>query len=67
MSMFGSPSWLRDSAHFYSMTILEDCQMRPLKRYGSNKGRSARKFRGQVSRTKVPNVSQGLMRGGWRL
>lgn len=40
--------------------------MRPLKRHGVHKGRSARKFRGQVRRTKAPNVS-GPMRGGWRL
>lgn len=65
--MFGFPSWLRDSAHFYSISVMEDFAMRPLKRFGSNKGKSARKFRGQVSRTKAPNISQGLMRGGWRL
>lgn len=37
------------------------------KRFGVNKGRSARKFRGQVGRTKAPNVSVQPMRGGWRL
>lgn len=41
--------------------------MRPLKRYGVSKGRSARRFRRQVGRSKAPNVVQGPMRGGWRL
>lgn len=41
--------------------------MRPLKRRGTSKGRSAGLFRRHTSRTKAPNVSQGLMRGGWRL
>lgn len=41
--------------------------MRPLKRHGVNKGRSARKFRHQVKRAKAPNVAMGPMRGGWRL
>lgn len=40
--------------------------MYPLKRKGVNKRRSARKFRGHMKRTKVPNVG-GLARGGWRL
>lgn len=65
--MFGSCSGLRESAHFYSITFMEGCQMRPLSRGYVNKGRSAGKFRGQMRRTKAPNVSQGLMRGGWRL
>lgn len=41
--------------------------MRPLKRVGVSKGRSARKFRNQVGRTKAPNVAMGSQRGGWRL
>lgn len=41
--------------------------MRPLKRFGVNKHRSARKFRHSVGRTKAPNVAGGPMRGGWRL
>lgn len=41
--------------------------MRPLKRFGTDKRASARKFRGQSSRTKAPNIEKGLMRGGWRL
>lgn len=32
-----------------------------------NKHRSARKFRHQIKHSKAPNVSQGPMRGGWRL
>lgn len=40
--------------------------MRPLRRGHVSKRRSARKFRGQISRTKAPNVL-GPMRGGWRL
>lgn len=40
--------------------------MRPLRRMGVNKARSARKFRSQVRRTKVPNVTM-VQRGGWRL
>lgn len=40
--------------------------MRPLKRSGVSKNRSARKFRSGVGRSKAPNVSMGPMRGGWR-
>mgnify|MGYP000048450873 FL=1 len=41
--------------------------MRPVKRMSVNKGRSASKFRKQVSRTKVANLRSNPMRGGWRL
>lgn len=41
--------------------------MRPLKRYGVNKGRSSGKFRKQASKSKLPNVIAAPMRGGWRL
>ena len=41
--------------------------MRPLRRKPVSKGRSARKFRGQASRTKAVNLRGGLMRGGIRL
>lgn len=41
--------------------------MRPVKRYRVNKGRDARKFRSQSSRTKVANLRSSPMRGGWRL
>lgn len=41
--------------------------MRPLKRFGVNKGKSARSFRGNTSRTKKANVHAGPMRGGIRL
>lgn len=40
--------------------------MRPLKRKPVNKRASARKFRGQMRRTKAPNMVMP-MRGGWRL
>lgn len=40
--------------------------MRPLKRFGVNKRKSARKFRRNVSKTKAANFS-GPMRGGIRL
>ena len=40
--------------------------MRPLKRGGVNKRRSAKKFRRNTTRTKQPNMS-GPNRGGWRL
>ena len=40
--------------------------MRPLKRGGVNKRRSARKFRKHTMRTKAANM-QGPNRGGWRL
>lgn len=41
--------------------------MRPSYRSGVNKGRSARKFRKNVSRTKGANIFPGPMRGGIRL
>lgn len=40
--------------------------MVPVKRYGVNKGRSARKFRSNTRRTKGANM-RNPMRGGWRL
>jgi len=40
--------------------------VRPVKRFGVSKGRSAGKFRRNVSRTNVRNVKMP-MRGGWRL
>jgi len=41
--------------------------MRPVARHGVNKGHSARKFRKNVGRTKMANLAQAPMRGGWRL
>lgn len=41
--------------------------MRPVKRYGVNKGRSARKFRHSAGRTKMANLHPGPMRGGIRM
>jgi hypothetical protein len=41
--------------------------MRPLRRGGVNKGRSAGKFRRNVSRTHPRNVRGAVMRGGIRL
>lgn len=41
--------------------------MRPVKRSGVNKYKSARKFRGNVSRTKGMNMRGAPMRGGIRL
>lgn len=40
--------------------------MRPVKRYGVNKRRSAKKFRRHAGRTKAANM-KGPMRGGIRL
>jgi len=41
--------------------------MRPVRRSGVNKSRSARRFRRDTTRTKSPNMSLTPMRGGWRL
>lgn len=41
--------------------------MRPSKRYGVNKRRSAKKFRKHSMQTKALNMHGGLARGGWRL
>ena len=41
--------------------------MRPLKRYGVDKRRSAGKFRKQIGRSRGENVIAAPMRGGWRL
>lgn len=41
--------------------------MRPVKRYGVSKSRSARSFRGNVGRTHHVNLRNAPMRGGWRL
>jgi uncharacterized Fe-S cluster-containing MiaB family protein len=38
-----------------------------MRRYSVNKGKSAKQFRKQVSRTKVANLRSNPMRGGWRL
>jgi hypothetical protein len=37
------------------------------KRFKVNKSRSARKFRRNVGKTKMANMSAMPMRGGWRL
>jgi len=41
--------------------------MRPSSRHSVNKGRSARKFRKNMSRTKGANMAMAPQRGGWRL
>lgn len=41
--------------------------MRPSRRMGVNKQRSARRFRKHLRRTKAANMAAGPMRGGWRL
>lgn len=41
--------------------------MRPVSRNYVSKGKSARKFKRQVARTKSINISPGPMRGGIRL
>lgn len=41
--------------------------MRPVKRYGVSKHRSARSFRRNTSRTRAANVNPAPMRGGIRL
>lgn len=41
--------------------------MRPLRRSGVSKVRSARKFRKQIGRTKGVNLRGAVMRGGIRL
>lgn len=41
--------------------------MRPVKRFGAHKGRHARQFRKEVSRTHPKNMAPRPMRGGWRL
>lgn len=41
--------------------------MRPVKRSYVDKGRSARKFRGDTTRTKAANLRPPPMRGGFRL
>lgn len=47
--------------------IIKEIKMRPSKRYGVNKGSSARSFRNNTGRTKAPNMRAVPMRGGWRL
>lgn len=41
--------------------------MRPLKRSGVHKGKSANKFRHHVGHTKAANLRPMPMRGGYRL
>lgn len=38
-----------------------------MKRYSVNKKQSARKFRKNTMRTKMPNIAPAPQRGGWRL
>lgn len=40
--------------------------MKPLSRKFVNKRASAKTFRRNLSRTKVPNLVSGPQRGGWR-
>lgn len=53
------------AGHFARPFFLE-VDMYPSKRRGVNKGRSARKFRRNVGRTKMANM-RGPNRGGYRL
>jgi len=41
--------------------------MRPSRRSGVNKRKSAKRFRRDSAHTKSPNMSVTPMRGGWRL
>lgn len=41
--------------------------MRPNKRIGVNKGKSARQFRNNTRKTKAANTAPMPMRGGYRL
>lgn len=41
--------------------------MRPVRRGGVNKHKSAANFRGNVQRTKIVNIAPPPMRGGYRL
>lgn len=41
--------------------------MRPSRRSGVSKGRSARQFKRHIRRTKSANMATAPMRGGWRL
>lgn len=41
--------------------------MSPSRRYGVNKQKSAKQFRGNSRKTKAANMHGGLARGGWRL
>lgn len=50
-----------------SPAVSRNSNMKPSKRSPVNKGRSAAKFRGQMSRTKAPNMAKAPMRGGWRM
>ncbi|WNK14630.1 MAG: hypothetical protein [Microvirus sp.] len=38
-----------------------------MKRYQANKSKSARQFKGNLKRTKAPNLAPPPMRGGYRL
>lgn len=54
-------------ADVFIIQSFERIAMRPLKRMGVSKRKSARTFRNQIGRTKAPNVMMGSQRGGWRL
>jgi hypothetical protein len=41
--------------------------MKPLSRKSVNKQRSAKRFKGNVRKTKAANMNLNPMRGGWRL
>ena len=55
----------RDAAPLPS-GFFEEFDMRPVKRYGVSKGKSAKQFRRNSRRTKSANMT-GPMRGGIRL
>lgn len=40
--------------------------MRPSRRFGANKRKSARRFRKNARRTKAPNMAPPPQRGGYR-
>ena len=51
---------------FLAERLFKESEMRPVKRYGVSKGRSASQFRRNTARTKALNMA-GPMRGGIRL
>lgn len=57
----------RYCARVYDVLFAGGCQVKPLRRMSVSKHQSAKKFRGQMRRTKAPNVMSGSQRGGWRL
>lgn len=67
MIMFSYPHFVDNFLRVSECLFSERGFMRPVRRKGVSKHRSARQFKRNIRRTKAPNMRLTVMRGGIRL